>query len=226
MKIIKKCLLGLSAIGLTLSLSACGNKDSNEGDIGMSNVLNSKKMLPIVVTEGENESEKDHILWAGFIGQGKIKAMNLDGSTYHYGYKDLKKQTNKEFNRSVIEMGDDSEPKARKYITSQTNVKLTSNSDSDTDNDKAKSVSLDFLDDDDDIMARATKELVNAPNYSKVEKKEEKDEWATIKTTDTDADADYDGYEMHIKLGGNKKSNLKLEDVNKAEKDYDNVTIE
>lgn len=226
MKIIKKCLLGVSAIGLTLSLSACGNKDSNEGDIGMSNVLNSKKMLPIVVTEGENDAEKDHILWAGFIGNGKVKAMNLDGTTYFYGYKDLKKLSNKEFNKSIIEMGKDSEPTPREYVTSKTNVKLKPNSDTDTNSDKAESVSLDFLNNDDDIKVRTTKTIVSNPNYSKVVKKEKNDEWSTIKATDTDEESDYKGYEMHIKIDKNEKSNLKLDDIKEAEKNYDNVTVE
>lgn len=228
MKIIKKCLLGLAAVGLTVSLSACGNgnKDSNEGEIGMSNVLNSKEMLPVVVTEGENEAEKDHILWAGFIGNGKVKAMNLDGSTYFYGYKDLKNLSDKEFNKSVIEMGKDSEPTPREYITSKTNVKLEPNDDPDTNTDKAESVSLDFLNNDDDIKVRTTKEIVSNPNYSKVVKKEKNDEWSTIKTTDTDEESDYKGYEMHIKIDKNEKSNLKLDNIKKAEKDYDNVTVE
>lgn len=31
---------------------------------------------------------------------------------------------------------------------------------------------------------------------------------------------------MHIKIDKNEKSNLKLDNIKKAEKDYDNVTVE
>lgn len=229
MKIIKKCALGLSTIGLTLSLSACGNdkEDENEGEIGVSNVLNSKEMLPIVVTEGENKAEKDHIIWAGFIGQGKVKAMNLDGPTYYYAYKDLKKLDDKEFNESIIEMGKDFEPYSREYITSKTDVQLTTSSDSETsDENKTEKVSLDYLNDDEDVKVSTVRDLVSNPVYSKVKEKSEDDEWSTIKTTETNEKSDYKGYEMHIKLGAEKQSNLKLEDAKKAEKDYDNVKVD
>lgn len=223
MKMMKKCLLGLSAIGLTLSLSACGNKDSNEGDIGMSNVLNSKKMLPIVVTNSEDES----VVWAGFIGQGKVKAMYLDGMMYDYGYKDLKKLNNEDFNESVIEMGKDFDPKPRKYVTSKTDVQLTTNSDSESsDENKTEKVSLNYLNNDEDPKISSVRDVVSNPEYSKITKKSEDDEWATMKTSHEENDTEYNGYEMHIKLGGNKKSNFKMEDAEKAKKDYDNVTIE
>lgn len=227
MKIIKKCLVGITAIGLTLSLSACGKKDSNEGDFGMSNVLNSKKLLPVVVTEGNNKEEKNHILWAGFIGQGKVKAMNLQSPTYFYGYKDLKKESDEEFNKSVMKMGRDTEPTPRKYITSKTNLKLTENLDSDKKGNKAKSQSLDFLNKSDDIKISSTRELINYPQYSKVVKKEDGDNWATIKTTDKaeEDDSDYKGYEMHVKLGEGNNYNFKIDDTDKAPKDYKNVEV-
>lgn len=224
MKIIKKCLLGLAAVGLTVSLSACGNgnKDSNEGEFGMSNVLNSKKMIPIVVTNTEDES----VSWAGFIGKGKVKAMYLDGMTYDYGYKDLKKLNNDEFNESIVEMGKDFEPHPRKYVTSKTNVQLTTSSDSEVDENKTEKVSLDFLNNDDDPKISSVKDIVSNPVYSKVLKKTEGNEWATLKAFKEDDDTKYNGYEMHIKLGKNPKSNLKMEDAEKAEKDYDNVKVD
>ena len=79
MKILKKCVLGSIAIGLSLSLVACnngGSDNNNENTVSLSNVLNSKKMLPIVVTHDKQVS------WAGYIGKGKIKAMYLDGTVY------------------------------------------------------------------------------------------------------------------------------------------------
>lgn len=223
MKIIKKCALGLSAIGLTLSLSACGNdkENENEGEIGVSNVLNSKEMLPIVVTDSENEA----VAWAGYIGQGKVKAMYLDGMAYDFGYKDLKKLSNKGFNNSVVDMGKDFEPKPRNYVTSKTNVQLYTGSES-TDENKAEEVSLDFLNDDEDPKVSSVSDIVSKPVYSKVAEKDEDDEWATIKAIQSDDDVNYNGYDMHIKLGSDKHSNLKLEDAEKASKDYDNVKVD
>lgn len=227
MKIIKKCALGLSAIGLTLSLSACGNdkENENEGEIGVSNVLNSKEMLPIVVTDSEDESENDHLVWAGFIGQGKIKAMHLDGMMYDFGYKDLKKLSDEKFNSSLIDMGKDYEPTQSEYVTAKAETVLKTNWES-TDNDdkQTEAVSLNFLKAGDDASFSGVKDSINSAVFSNIEKKESDDEWSTIKSAETDTD--YSGYEMHIKLGSDKRSNLKLEDAYKAEKDYDNVKVD
>lgn len=222
MKIFKKCAMGLSAVAVTLSLSACGNSsgNENEGEYGVSNVLNSKEMLPVVVTNNNDESEKDHVVWAGFIGKGKVKAMYLDGMMYDYGYHDLKKLDNKGFNESVVDMGKDFDPTPREYVSSKTDVNL--NTDSEEDN-KASDISLEFLNNSEDAKVSSVKDVVSEPVYSVVKEKDKDDEWATIKSTETDTD--YSGYEMHIKLGKGKKANLKLDDIKDAEKDYDNVKV-
>lgn len=227
MKIFKKCAMGLSAVAVTLSLSACGNSsgNENEGEYGVSNVLNSKEMLPVVVTDSENEGDKDHLVWAGFIGQGKIKAMHLDGMVYDFGYKDLKKLNNKKFNSSLIDMGKDYEPTESKYVTAKAETILKTNwKSTDNDEDKTEAVGMKFLKSGDGASYSGVKDSINNAVFSNVSEKENDDEWATIKSGETDTD--YSGYEMHIKLGKGKKANLKLDDPKKAEKDYDNVKID
>lgn len=229
MKIIKKCLLGITAVGLTLSLSACGKKNDNEGNVTVSNALNSKEMLPVVVTESKDGSQKNHVAWAGYIGQGKVKAMFLDGTNYNYDYKDLKKLNDEDFNESLKDMGKDyfDGRFPQKYVTSQTDVVLKTNyKSSDNDDNKTEAVSLKFDKHDNDKKHPGLKKAINNPIYSKVTEKKKDDEWATIKSEETEEDSDYSGYEMHIKLGKDPRSNFKLEDAKKATKDYDNVKID
>lgn len=229
MKIIKKCLLGITAVGLTMSLSACGNKNDNEGNITVSNALNSKEMLPIVVTNSKDESEKNHVVWAGYIGQGKVKAMLLEDTYYNYGYKDLKKLNNKDYNDSLKDMGKDyfDGKFPRNYVTSKADTILKTNyKSSDNDDNKTEAVSLDFLNNSSKPEYSSVKDVVNGATYSHITKKKKDDEWATIKSEDSEEDSDYSGYEMHIKLGKDPRSNFKLEDAKKATKDYDNVKID
>lgn len=218
MKTFKKCMMVIGALALTASLSACGNNDS--GNYTVSDALNSNKMLPIVVTDN-NKDYKDHVVWAGYIGKGKVKAMFLDGMIYDFGYKDLKKLSNEKYNRSLKDMGNDYDPVKRKYVTSKTNAILKS--DESSDSSKAEAVSLDFKNNDSDPAISSVKGVVSDPVYSKVGKKSNNnDEWATIKSTENGTD--YEDCQMHIKVG--KGTNLKLEDIEKTTDNYDNVEAE
>lgn len=220
MKNIKKYILGIILIGLTIALAACGNQSKNEGNYTVSDVLNSKKMFPIIVTDSKNESEKDHVVWAGYIGKGKIKAMHLDGMNYDFGYKDLKKLSDEKYNESLIDMGKDYEPTESEYVTARANNKLITNSNGK--DDTAKAINLNFMKEGNDASYSGVKNAINEAIYSKVTEKKDKDKWSTIKSEQSDTDTS--GFEMHIKLG--EANNLKLEDVKEAQKKYDNVEIE
>ncbi|HDF2935117.1 TPA: hypothetical protein PC496_000781 [Clostridioides difficile] len=218
MKILKKCVLGSIAIGLSLSLVACnngGSDNNNENTVSLSNVLNSKKMLPIVVTHDKQVS------WAGYIGKGKIKAMYLDGTVYDYGYNDLKKLNNKKFNESIVYMGKDYKPKPRKYQSSKANINITTDTDTET---KVSEISFDYLDDSKKLDVSSVKDIVSEPRFNEVLPKDKDEEWASMKYVEEEEDdPEGTGYVMHVKVG--KQVNLKLDDVEKSEKQYDNVEV-
>ena len=216
MKIIKRCVFGLMIIGVSLTLAACNNGGSDKkGNVSLSNVLNSKKMLPIVVTHNKQVS------WAGYIGKGKIKAMYLDGTLYDYGYNDLKKLDNKDFNESVVYMGKDYKPKSRKYQSSKANINITTDSDTET---KVSEISFDYLDDSKNLDVSSVKHIVSEPRFNEVLPKDKEEEWASMKyIEEEDDDPEGTGYVMHVKVG--KQVNLKLDDVEESKKNYDNVKV-
>lgn len=225
MKNIKKYILGIILIGLTIALAACGNENKNEGNYTVSDVLNAKKTVPIIVTDSKDESEDDHVVWAGFIGQGKVKAMFLDGTNYDFGYKDLKKLSDEKYNESLIDMGKDYEPNPFKYVTAKSKTVLKPNWKSeDNDEDKAEAVTLKFTKKGNDSRYGGVRDAMNNAVYSKVVEKEDDDKWATIKSEQSDSDTS--GYEMHIKLGEGKENNLKLEDVKETKKKYNNIEVD
>jgi hypothetical protein len=228
MKNIKKLLLAIFVLGLTVALAACGNNKKDEGDYTVSNVLNAKKMVPVVVTNSKDGDEKDHVVWAGYMGQGKVKAMFLDGMLYDYGYKDLKKLSDEKYNRSLIDMGKDYKPTPFKYVTSKGKTILKTNYKTEDNNkNKAEAVTLKFMKK--GKQHGGIRDAMNKAVYSKVAKKDKDDEWATIKSEQKDSegnDVDTSGYEMHIKLGKGNAHNLKLEDAKETKKNYDNVEVD
>lgn len=229
MKNMKKWLLAIFVLGLTLALAACGNNKKDEGDYTVSNVLNAKKMIPVVVTNSKDANTKDHVVWAGYMGQGKIKAMFLDGTNYDYGYQDLKKLNNKDYNESVVGMGKDYKPSERKYVESNGKTVLRTNWKTDeNDDNKAEAVTVKFMKKGNDGLYGGVRDAMNDSVYSKIVKKKDDDEWATIKSgqKESDLNTDTSGYEMHIKLGKGKAHNLKLEDVKETKKNYDNVEVD
>lgn len=212
-------------ICLSLVLSACSGSSKNEGKITMSDVLNGKKMVPVVVTDEKDETEDDHVVWAGYIGKGKIKAMHLDGMMYGFGYKDLKKLDDEKFDQSLVDMGKDYEPTQSKYVTARgKNVLMTNWYSKDNDDNKAEAVNLKFMRKGDDPSFAGVKSAINNAVFTHIEEKDEDDAWATI--TSGIEEGDTSGYEMHIKLGKGKDFNLKMEDADKAKEKYDNVEID
>lgn len=236
MKLAKKCVVGLSTIGLTIGLTACGsdeNKEPNEGDITVSDVLNSDEQYEIVVTDSSNE-DKGHVVWGGFIGDNKIKAVYLDGTDYGYGYNELKKLSQDEYEQSLKDMGQEymGGKAPSSMITAKGNAELLTNlgdeGNEETKKGKADAVSLKanspkFTEE--KVEYSGLKKSINDANYTNVTKKEKDDEWSTIKAGNQTVNSDYEDYEMHIKTGEGKKFNLKLDDVNETKDKYDNVQI-
>src|SRR5699024_217504 len=62
---------------------------------------------------------------------------------------------------------------------------------------------------------------VNKPSYSKIDKKDKDDKWATYEANEDDSNGP--GYKMHIKLGEGKSMNFKRENIEEATDKYDNV---
>lgn len=230
MKLAKKWMVGLSAIGLTVGLTACGNeesKDPNEGDYTLSDVLNSKESYEVVVTDDDSE-EDGHVVWGGFIGKGNIEGVYLDATDYGFGYNELKKLSTKEFKESLNDMGNDymSGKFPRSLVTTKGSVSLIENINEDNSKDKADAVAMNVKfankDDEDSGLEKG----ISKPYYSDIYEKEKDSEWTTIKADSTATEDEYDNYKMHIRLGGGKNFNLKLDNIEETKDKYNNVKVE
>ncbi|PTL07590.1 hypothetical protein BUZ15_07070 [Staphylococcus gallinarum] len=82
-------MVGLAAISLTFTISGCSGY-SKSNDMAVSDALNSDSMLPVVVTDNDRNFGKNHIVWAGYIGNGKIKGIEVYGFPPDINYPDLK----------------------------------------------------------------------------------------------------------------------------------------
>lgn len=233
MKLAKKWMVGLSAIGLAVGLTACGNdnKQPNEGDYTLSDVLNSKEKYEIVVTDNDSE-EEGHVVWGGFIGKGDIEGVYLDGTMYDFGYKELKNLSRDEFEKSLNDMGKDymSGRFPRSLVTTKGSSELLTNlgdeGGENTPKGKADAVSLNMKFQNKKDEDSGLQKGVSEPNYTKVVEKEKDSEWATIKAGNQTVNDDYENYEMHIKLGKGKDFNLKLDDIEETKDKHKNVKIE
>lgn len=224
MKIFKKIMVGLAAISLTFTISGCGYSKSN--DMAVSDALNSDRMLPVVVTDNDSNLGKDYIIWAGYIGNGKIKGMQLSGVDTQVTYNDLKKLNDDKFGEILEDMGkvyDDNGKKidTRKFITKKAQTLIVPNEE----NDKAETVLFNFLDNQKGIEHTALKKEIEGGSFSSPVEKDPDSEWSTIKSQEeTDKPGDFEGYELHIKT--TKDRGIKMEKPDEYAKKYDNVKID
>lgn len=227
---LKKCLAGVSTLGLVLSLGACNNQDEQNSSKGytLSDIVNSKEKHQIVVTDERSDNEEGHVVWAGFIGKGELDAIYLDGTEYDYGYKDLKGQNNKDFKQNLTDMGSDYEGKSKSIFTNaKAETKLYTNLDdySVHNNDKLTDVvglNAKFKDNDQFKYGSGLTHSVSKPGYNKVRIESNK-KWITY--TSGGISARTDDYQMHIKMGENKME-PKMENVEDTLKKYDNAKEE
>lgn len=224
MKIFKKIMVGLAAISLTFTISGCGYSKSN--DMAVSDALNSDRMLPVIVTDSKSNLGKDYIIWAGYIGNGKIKGMQLSGVDTQVTYNDLKKLNDDKFGEILEDMGkvyDDNGKKidTRKFITKKAQTVIVPNEE----NDKAETVLFNFLDNQKGIEHTALKKEIEGGSFSSPVEKDPDSEWSTIKSQEeTDKPGDFEGYELHIKT--TKDRGIKMEKPDEYAKKYDNVKID
>lgn len=220
MKILKRLMVGVFAVSLTFAMSGCGN--SKPKDMAVSDALNADKMLPIIATNSDN----DDIKWAGFIGEGKIKAIYLDGTYSNTTYRQLKQYSDEDFEEAIKSLGtvkddDGKVVKKEKFITKKAKTILTPNEDGD----KTDFVSFKFLDKNKDIAHTSLKDLIDGDSYTSPVEKNPDSEWSVIKSQEsTDDDEQSDGYALHIKTS--KVFGLKMEDPEKYTDKYDNVKID
>lgn len=221
MRVKKKWLLSAMLVGVMFVLAACGKQTDDKGaEIAISDVLNSKKMNKIVVTE--NDDNDNYLVWAGYIGKGKIKAIGLGGAKYNYQYEKLKKLDDKDYKDSLIDMGKDTMNGYVKgeFETGKTDLNLYPDGNHD---DVTGEFQFDAkFNGKDKEGHHALMAQVNKPFYSKITKKDKDDEWATYEAKENDSDGP--GYKMHVKLGKGKAMNFKRENIDKATEKYDNVT--
>ncbi|RIM58867.1 hypothetical protein BU598_09535 [Staphylococcus arlettae] len=217
-------MVGLAAISLTFTISGCGYSKSN--DMAVSDALNSDRMLPVIVTDSKSNLGKDYIIWAGYIGNGKIKGMQLSGVDTQVTYNDLKKLNDDKFGEILEDMGkvyDDNGKKidTRKFITKKAQTVIVPNEE----NDKAETVLFNFLDNQKGIEHTALKKEIEGGSFSSPVEKDPDSEWSTIKSQEeTDKPGDFEGYELHIKT--TKDRGIKMEKPDEYAKKYDNVKID
>lgn len=224
MKVLKRITIGVFAISLIFALSGCGYDKSK--DMAVSDALNSDRMLPLVVTDNDSNFGKNHIVWAGYIGDGKIKGMEVYGFPPDIDYKDLKKVSDKKFGEVLKNAGNeyDSHGKLTKkgeFITKKAQTLLVPNKD----NDEAEAVLFKFLDKSKEIEHTALKEKVEGGSFSSPVEKDPDSEWSTIISKEgTDKSTEYEGYQLHIKT--TKDRGIKMEKPDEYENKYDNVKID
>lgn len=224
MKTLKKLMVGLAAVSLTFTLSGCGYSKSN--DMAVSDALNSDRMLPVVVTDNASKIDKDGITWAGYIGNGKIKGMQLSGLYTKVTYNDLKKLSDDKFGEALENIGKVYNDKGkivdtRKFITKKAQTVLVPNDD----NDKAETVLFKFLDKNKGIEHTALKKEIEGGSFSSPVEKDPDSEWSTIKSKpETDKASAFEGYELHIKT--TKDRGIKMEKPDEYAKKYDNVKVD
>lgn len=229
MKIIKKGALIIATLGLTASLTACGNqgedtkttssKEKNEPTI--TDILNSDKERMVVMTEDTGNTDSPQVRWAGVIGKGKLEAhpyVNKDD----LAFEDLNNLSMKEFKDTLKEQDKD-------YEEYGDNKKLNisprkASTELETENsEKAKKIRLDINDkglgNKQDIAA-----IVGA-KYSKIPESQPEG-WLSMQTKDAE---DISGqpitpFVLNIKAAKDEKQ-LSFENVDKAKKEYDNVKV-
>ncbi|MCI2910942.1 hypothetical protein [Staphylococcus hominis] len=222
MKVLKKAAVGLSIVGLTLSLGACSQDDSSQDDSSngkgktttMAEILNDKQERKIVMTHDTNTYDSPDIEWAGTIGNGKMEIhpyKNLDKFEFNdiknenmKDYKEILKEKDKEYSEKKGKTLNIKPEKATLYYKAS-NIE------------KPGSLIFDY----------------NAQAYSKEEKfsminrgfsvivKDNPKNWLGIRTKDTSKKGWTQDY-VYVEAKNNETS-LKKDDLKSAMKKYNNV---
>lgn len=217
MKVLKKAAMGLSIVGLTFSLGACG-QDNSSSDAGktttMADILNGKQERKIVMLHDTETYDSPDVKWAGTIGNGKMEVhpyQNLDG----FEFNDVKNKNMKEYKKILKEKDKEYSEKKGKSL----NIKPEKATLFYKASDINKPDSLIF-----DYNAQAYNEneeysMINR-GFSVIVKDNPKN-WLGIRTEDTSKKGWTQDY-VYVESKNNEKQ-LKKDDLKKAMKKYDNV---
>ncbi|MDU4493607.1 MAG: hypothetical protein E7J02_08850 [Staphylococcus warneri] len=217
MKVLKKAAMGLSIVGLTFSLGACG-QDNSSSDGGktttMADILNGKQERKIVMLHDTETYDSPDVKWAGTIGNGKMEVhpyQNLDG----FEFNDVKNKNMKEYKKILKEKDKEYSEKKGKSL----NIKPEKATLFYKASDINKPDSLIF-----DYNAQAYNEneeysMINR-GFSVIVKDNPKN-WLGIRTEDTSKKGWTQDY-VYVESKNNEKQ-LKKDDLKKAMKKYDNV---
>lgn len=217
MKVLKKAAMGLSIVGLTFSLGACG-QDNSPSDGGktttMADILNGKQERKIVMLHDTETYDSPDVKWAGTIGNGKMEVhpyQNLDG----FEFNDVKNKNMKEYKKILKEKDKEYSEKKGKSL----NIKPEKATLFYKASDINKPDSLIF-----DYNAQAYNEneeysMINR-GFSVIVKDNPKN-WLGIRTEDTSKKGWTQDY-VYVESKNNEKQ-LKKDDLKKAMKKYDNV---
>lgn len=217
MKVLKKAAMGISIVGLTFSLGACG-QDNSSSDGGktttMADILNGKQERKIVMLHDTETYDSPDVKWAGTIGNGKMEVhpyQNLDG----FEFNDVKNKNMKEYKKILKEKDKEYSEKKGKSL----NIKPEKATLFYKASDINKPDSLIF-----DYNAQAYNEneeysMINR-GFSVIVKDNPKN-WLGIRTEDTSKKGWTQDY-VYVESKNNEKQ-LKKDDLKKAMKKYDNV---
>ncbi|MGJ8462409.1 hypothetical protein ACSGFZ_03765 [Staphylococcus haemolyticus] len=224
MKLMKKAALGLSVIGLSVTLGACGQENtSNDGEktTTMAQVLNGKEERKIAMTYDDGHGNSPTIQWAGTIGNGKV---NIHPYSYYnkdledFEFNEIKDENMKDYKALLNKKSDEySKQKGKKLDIKPEKAKLIYGQKDE--NEKAEYVGLFY---DAKAYDREEKRLMRNMEYSVIEKDHPK-EWLEIRTKDKSGKG-WTQYHMLVEAKGNEK-NIELENLKDVEKNYDNYTI-
>ncbi|MCM5673036.1 hypothetical protein [Staphylococcus hominis] len=224
MKVLKKAAVGLSIVGLTLSLGAC-DQDNSSNDKGktttMAEILNDKQERKIAMTYDYGNGESPDVQWAGTIGNGKVEIYpysNYNKDNQSFEFHEIKDENMKEYKETLKEKSKDyAEQKGKTLNIKPEKAKLIYQTNEG--NNKAQSVGLFYnakaYDDDE-------RHLMRNKAYSVIEEDHPKN-WLEIRTKDNSKKG-WTQYHMLVESKNNEK-NIELENLEDVEKKYDNYKI-
>jgi uncharacterized lipoprotein YehR (DUF1307 family) len=218
MRLGKKVIGCISILGLTVSLAACGEPNtSNTGenkDTTLSDILNGKEERKIVLTERKGNTGDPQVLWAGYIGEGKMEVHPYSNLGTEFHFDEISKKDDKEYQKILKER--DKEYKNQTDLNKKLDIKPVS----------AKTV----LNTEDDKEAILTGFDFNAQGneedkYDQLEygfdtvKEEHPKNWLEIESSGEDNEIT-----LHVEAEDGEE-NITHENINKVKDKYDNIEV-
>lgn len=213
MKTLKKAVMGCSIVGLTLTLGACGQKESGKTTT-MADILNGKEERKIVMTHDSGTYDSPDIQWAGTIGNGKME-IHPYNNLEKFEFNDIKDESMDNYKKILDEKDKEySKKEGKKLNIKPVKAKLYYKA---SDIEKPGSLIFDY-----DAQAYSEDEKFSMVNrgFSVIVKDHPK-KWLSIRSKDTSGKGKKQDY-VYVEAKGD-EDNLEKDNLKEVKKQYDNV---